>query len=357
MSAPLPPDPRATPPGAELLAHLVREARQELPPPVDEARLERELFRRLDAEPLPPPARPAHWPLRLVVAGVAAAAAFAVASKRDPAPAPVAVAPAPPPPAPPPAAPRGDEAGDEPLAFSRPGLASWTLEPHARASLVEDGERVVLALERGALRVDVVPAQRPGAERFAVLVDGARVSVRGTHFRVARSGERFDVDVTQGVVAVTPPNAAPADGWLLRAPRGGTFRVDGAEGALRDVTPFDAPPAAAATAAAPAGTAVAGRHAPPAPAAPPKLPDLEVARADWSRLVSQCFLQEARSNPQVNVMVTTTLRIEFRPDGRTQSVAFDPPLAPAVESCARQKLGGELGPAGAHDLALSLSGR
>jgi hypothetical protein len=354
MSAPLPPD-RPAPASAELMAHLVREARQEAPPPVDDARLERELFRRLEAEPAPAPARPAHWPLRLVVAGVAAAAAFAVASKREPAsPAPVAVAPAPPAPAA--AAARADEAGDEALSFDRPGLASWTLEPHARAAIVEDGGRVVLALERGALRVDVVPAKAPGAERFAVLVDGVRVSVRGTHFRVARSGERFDVDVTQGVVAVTPPNATAEGGWVLRAPRGGTFRVDGAEGALRDVTPFDAP---AAHAAGPStgGAAVAGRHAPAPPAAHPKLPEIEVARADWSRLVSQCFMQEARSNPQVSVTVTTTLRIEFRPDGRMTSLAFDPPLAPSVEACARQRLGSELGPAGGHVSTLSLSGR
>lgn len=354
MSAPLPPDPRPAPQSAELLAHLVRETRLEPTPAVDEARLERELFQRLEAEPAPAPARPAHWPLRLVVAGVAAAAAFAVASKREPAPTPVAVAPAPVKTAPAPvAAPRADEAGDESLAFHRPGLASWTLEPHARASLVEDGDRVVVALERGALRVDVVP--KPGAERFAVLVDGARVSVRGTHFRVARSGERFDVDVTQGVVAVTAPNAPPERAWLLPAPRGGTFRVDGAEGALRDVVPFDLPPVATG----PAGTtaAVAGRHTPPAPAAHPKLPELEVARADWSRLVSQCFSQEARLNPQVNVMATTTLRVEFRPDGRMTSLSFEPPLAPAVDACARQRLGSELGPAGGHALTLSLSGR
>ncbi|HEU4537428.1 MAG TPA: hypothetical protein VFS00_25090, partial [Polyangiaceae bacterium] len=78
--------PTEPPPGAELLAHLVREARHEAPPAIDEARLERELFRRLDEEPLPEAARPAHWPLRFVVAGVAAAAAFAVASKREPPP-------------------------------------------------------------------------------------------------------------------------------------------------------------------------------------------------------------------------------------------------------------------------------
>jgi FecR-like protein len=352
------PAPR-TPSDAELLAHMVREARQEPTPPVDEARIERELFRRLESEPLPAPVRPAHWPLRLVVAGVAAAAAFAIASKREvPPPADVAaVAPAPAP-APAPAAERpGDEAGDEQLAFSRPGLASWVLEPHARATLVEDGDRVVLALERGALRVDVVPATTPGVERFAVLVDGARVSVRGTHFRVARGGERFDVDVTQGVVAVTPPGGSPEGAWLLPAPRGGTFRVDGAEGALREVVPFDVP----ASAAVGPSSAVhaAGRHAPPAPstAAPPALPAPEVARASWSSLVSQCFLREARLGPQVNVMVSTTLHVEFRPDGQLRSLSFGPPLAPSVEACARQKIGAKLGPAGSHDLTLSLSGR
>ncbi len=341
---------RPPPSDAELLARLVREARQEAPPAFDEARLERELFRRLDAEPQPEPVRPAYWPLRFVVAGVAAAAAFAVASKREPTPAPVAVAVAPP--AAPAGGPKADEAGDEPLAFDRPGLASWTLEPHARASLVEDGDRVVLALERGALRVDVVPAAAPGVERFAVLVDGARVSVRGTHFRVARAGERFDVDVTQGVVAVTPPSGEPASAWLLRAPRGGTFRVDGAEASLREVMPFDLP-AVAAQGAAPAAP---GRHVSTAPA-PPKLPAIEVARAGWARQVSQCFAQEARSNPQVNVMVATRLRVEFRPEGRLRSLAFEPPLAPSVEACARQKLGAELGPVGSHELSLSLSGR
>jgi hypothetical protein len=335
----------------------VREARQEPPPPVDEARLERELFRRIDEEPAPEPARPAYWSLRFVVAGVAAAAAFAVASKREPPPSPLALRPLAPPPAveAPTLTAHVAEAGDEPLAFARPGLASWTLEPHARATLVEDGDRVVLALERGALRVDVVPAPPPVRERFAVLVDGSRVSVRGTHFRVARSAERFDVDVTHGLVAVTPPHAPPERAWLLPGPRGGSFHVDGAEGALRDVVPFDA---TASAEPPPSATEIApSRHAaPPAPPAP-KLPATEVARANWSRLVSQCFAQEARSNPQVNVMVTTTLRVDFRPDGRMGSLAFEPRLAPSVEACARRKIGAELGPAGAHELGLSLSGR
>ncbi|HEU4537750.1 MAG TPA: hypothetical protein VFS00_26700, partial [Polyangiaceae bacterium] len=205
----------------------------------------------------------------------------------------------------------------------------------------------------------VVPAPAPVRERFAVLVDGARVSVRGTHFRVARSAERFDVDVTHGLVAVTPPAADPARAWLLPGPRGGSFRVDGAEGALRDVVPFDAP--APGPASSPAEAVVASRPAAPPssppPPAPKQLPAPEVARAAWARLVSQCFAHEARSNPQVNVMVSTTLRVEFQPDGRLRSLAFEPPLAPSVEACARQKLAASPGPAGPHELGLSLSGR
>jgi hypothetical protein len=348
--------PPSPPRDTDLLDELVREARLEAPPPIDEAKLERNLFRRLAAEPQPEPPQPTHWPLRFALAGVVAVATLAVANKRDPAPvarsAPPAAAPASP--AAPPAAPLAAEAGDEPLAFDRPGLASWTLEPHARATLVEDGPRVVVALERGALRVNVVPAPAPGVERFAVLVDGARVSVKGTHFRVARAGERFDVDVTQGVVAVTANVAAYESSWLLRAPRGGTFRVDGAEGALREVVPFDAPaPAASSTVAAGAAARPPAAQASVAP----KLPAVEVARASWAQFVSQCFGQEARLNPQVNVMVTTTLQVEFQPNGHLRSFAFDPPLAPAVEACARRKLGAELGPAGAHELSLSLSGR
>ncbi|MCU0680982.1 MAG: FecR family protein [Polyangiaceae bacterium] len=335
--------PTNPPPGAELLAHLVREARQEPPPPVDEARLERELFRRIDEEPAPEPARPAYWSLRFVVAGVAAAAAFAVASKREPPPSPLALRPLAPPPAveAPTLTAHVAEAGDEPLAFARPGLASWTLEPHARATLVEDGDRVVLALERGALRVDVVPAPPPVRERFAVLVDGSRVSVRGTHFRVARSAERFDVDVTHGLVAVTPPHAPPERAWLLPGPRGGSFHVDGAEAARRRSLRRDgfrrAAPERNRDRAEPT------RRAPRASRAP--------------RAQAASHRGRPRELVAPRLAVPTTLRVDFRPDGRMGSLAFEPRLAPSVEACARRKIGAELGPAGAHELGLSLSGR
>lgn len=133
------------------------------------------------------------------------------------------------------------EAVEGPVRFGRDGVLAWTLSAGGRVRVVagvgRDELRHVLALEAGALDVDVVVPPGSGAEarsgepveRFVIEVGDARVAVHGTQFRVVRSSQRIVVDVARGVVAVRGRLDAPGSGRRLEAPQRGAFALDGGD--------------------------------------------------------------------------------------------------------------------------------
>jgi ferric-dicitrate binding protein FerR (iron transport regulator) len=99
------------------------------------------------------------------------------------------------------------------------GHATWTLDPNSQATIAAVGAVIRVQLTAGALGAQVVPREQP--ETFVVAVDGARVAVHGTAFRVVRTDAALRVSVTEGVVAVGA--AGEPAGWLLRAGDSGSF--------------------------------------------------------------------------------------------------------------------------------------
>lgn len=132
------------------------------------------------------------------------------------------------------------EASEGPVSFGRSGVLRWTLSAGGRVRVVSgvgrEEPRHVIALESGALDVDVVPLDErtpkdgdalQGAERFVVEVGAARVAVHGTAFRVVRSSRGVVLEVVRGVVAVGPVAAGEGSGRLVEAPARVSFALDG----------------------------------------------------------------------------------------------------------------------------------
>jgi len=350
------------PPEEQALDRLILELRKQAAPDVDWDRVEARLMR----EPQPQ-ARSAtlsflnrlRWPAAGLVA-VAALASLVVARKPAPTPekrvAKLSLAPL-----------NGDQiavgaritAGNQPLLVEHHGRARWTLEPHATALVSDAGEFLTVKLESGALSAAVVPNPKP--ETFAVEVGGTRVAVHGTAFRVERVGERVQVEVSEGTVAVEASGTHSSPAFLLRRDSRGNFALDGRTGSVegnasevvaesagqshRTLGKVASAPRAhqSAPAVQPAmpelsAEPVALLPAPapaPAPAAPlqPSISDIEAGVSSALELMNRCFHDQTRSTG-IRVSATTGLTLSVAPDGTTQSVTFAPPLAPAVEECA-----------------------
>jgi ferric-dicitrate binding protein FerR (iron transport regulator) len=119
------------------------------------------------------------------------------------------------------------------------GLAAWTLAPGSRGMVAFGGELLTVQLERGAVLAEVVPSKR--IESFAIEADALRAAAHGTVFHVSRHGDRVQVDVTEGIVAVGPASTRGATrGWLLTAPARGHFSLDGKSGRVESTTPSGA---------------------------------------------------------------------------------------------------------------------
>ena len=218
-------------PEERALDRMILELREQTAPELDWDRIEARLTR----EPLPATAQTSFWSrLRLPAVGlVAVAAVAAVVAVRSPEPLPekptaqLIHAPL-----------DGDTlalgtrltAGNQPLIVEHAGRARWTLEPHATAFVADAGEFLTVKLESGALSAAVVPNPKP--ETFAVEVEGTRVAVHGTAFRVERVAERVQVDVSEGTVAVEPSGARSAPAFLLRRNSRGNFALDGKTGSV-----------------------------------------------------------------------------------------------------------------------------
>lgn len=209
-----------------------------------------------------------------------------------------------------------------PLLVDHPGHARWTLDPESQANMTGVGAVVSLKLTRGALSAEVVPSAKP--ETFVVEVEGARVAVHGTAFRVVRSDAGVSVSVTEGVVAVGGQGQKP--GFFLRAGDFGKFAKDGKSGEVKR---------AAEATHAHAEPKPNGAAKPALPATPPAA---EVGKAldQISGAATRCFA-EGIAQGEVRVQLRTQLEASFGPDGKLRSLTFDPPLAPAAMECVQRE--------------------
>ena len=247
-------------------------------------------------------------------------------------------------------------AGNQPLVVAHPGRARWTLEPHATAFITDAGEFLTVKLEQGALAAEVVPDPKP--ETFAVEVEGTRVAVHGTSFRVERAAERVQVEVSEGTVAVEPSGSHSSPAFLLRRNSRGNFALDGRTGSVEGnasavvadghsqsrrlvkvpvarthpSAPASVQSAQSAQSARPEVSAAPVATAQPLPAQP-SIADIETGVSSAVELMNRCFSDNTRTTGN-RVSANTALTLSVAGDGSIQSVTFEPPLAPAVEDCA-----------------------
>lgn len=339
-------------PEERALDRMILELREQAAPELDWDRIEARLTR----EPLPETASASFWSrLRLPGVGLIAVAVAAVAAVavRSPAPLP------PKPTAQLNQAPLdGDTltlgtrltAGNQPLIVEHAGRARWTLEPHATAFVAEGGEFLTVKLESGALSAAVVPNPKP--ETFAVEVEGTRVAVHGTAFRVERVAERVQVDVSEGTVAVEPSGTHSVPAFLLRRNSRGNFALDGKTGNvegnasavvadaagrqshrnLAKAAPAPRTPQSAPTTVKPEVSAGPIAQVQTLPAQP-SISDIEKGVSSALELMNRCFHDQTRTTGN-RVSANTALTLTVTGDGAIQSVTFAPPLAPGVEDCA-----------------------
>jgi ferric-dicitrate binding protein FerR (iron transport regulator) len=370
------------------LDQLVRESRPDLGTrearEVDWARVDQELFRRIDAERQAQRAqlssRPGRW--TMVAGGLAAAAALAlvVGKVREPRPTevprvvvdetagsvvaiegggqllvggkPVAVGSV---------LHLGDaiEARGAQATVERAGKLTLVIERETRATVTHVQGSLVVALAEGALEAQVVPV--PNGEAFAVDVGLSRVAVHGTHLRVARSGEHVVVDLNEGVVSLGPaPRIGSTLGSLVTAPAHAEFGASDAEGsltmthdpsvvrpALASAVAAQARPSTPEVAASPSKSEVAEARPSGAPGAVPHAeghpgassPQHVATTADpdpqgtIASAVRACLSERPRAD-NVTVEVSTVVRLDVDADGTVLHARFDPPVTPDVNACA-----------------------
>ncbi len=235
-------------------------------------------------------------------------------------------------------------------------VATWSLASggsgQARARLVAEDRALVVALEDGAVEAEVRSSDR---QSFAVDVGRSRVSVKGTHLRVERHGNKVSVDLTRGVVSVGSTSSFA--GTLISAPahveldteHPEAFDVDRVhvrpaesfeeQTAVLAPTPnFD--PASADPKAShgnPVAPASAPVKAPPTVDAP-----LEVdPRTRILAGVRNCVLTHGdgavgSSGSGVAVSVSSKLDLALDASGAVRSARFSPPLHPDAQSCAAE---------------------
>ena len=265
--------------------------------------------------------------------------------------------------------------------FERPRKVTWLLEQDcaqgevargavARARVTSAGEPLVLGLEHGAIEAQVVPVA--SGEAFAVDIaterSVVRVAVHGTHLRVARSGNRVVVDLSEGVVSIgVPPRTGVTHGTIVTAPAHveldatdlTTLRIDHAPSSVREPVPLGGQDVAVG--AGSPETSSSPEQPEPAPPAPRSVvakgpatrPDGTVvgamtartsaglpAREAIAEAVRDCaaLRGRARGADDVHVTVSSTLRLRVSAAGAVESAQFTPPLSPGIQSCAAQAI-------------------
>lgn len=238
------------------------------------------------------------------------------------------------------------ESRDERLSIVHPGRAAWTLEPGGRAAVLQHGDVITVRLLKGAIRATVVPSPEP--ERFAVEAAETRVAVHGTVFRVELFADHNVVDVEEGVVAVSPIAGGAGNTTLLRAPAHAEFTPNGVArrpppiaiakrkrananvSANATQTPRANEPGQASEAAG----EIAEEKALPAELT---IGEVEASISPVVAGISRCFAENTEASGNLRVTAQTHLTLDVAPDGAVTSVAFQPPLSPAVQACGEQQ--------------------
>lgn len=295
------------------------------------------------------------------------------------------------------------ESGDTAKRFVLPGIAAFTLAPGSRVVVRRTGEPYVLELAFGKVAAEVVPRHDADAivEAFVVESGGTRVAVHGTVFSVARSPERVEVEVTEGVVAVGPAGyRGDTTGNLLAAPMRATFAARDARlvevhapphvGTPMTTTPSQDP---ASTAAAPSalgiaqlaetaperevhteatskqapkatdrgtrsdadaqpGQGVAGADAAGTPAdrgEPHPAGPIAMSVADATGAMVSCLRRATANAAEASLSVSVSSQITVTLDGdeKVATIQFVPPLRPEIQGqCAGQLFGRTVAGAG-----------
>ncbi|MDB4992815.1 MAG: hypothetical protein JWM74_247 [Myxococcaceae bacterium] len=247
----------------------------------------------------------------------------------------------------------------------------WSLEATTHVAVRRAESPLVLALDHGAVEAQVTPV--PNGEAFAIDVDlpsgpnarRLRIAVHGTHFRVAREGTHVTIDLTEGILSIgTPPRSGSTYGTLVNAPAhvdidltnpvvqvdhdlahvrpatppalasGGSLAAQGAhvDPAQPQVTP---PSAAGDHSHETQGTPQGIVSSPAAAGSPPIAQGAADAHAEQTvtTAVKACALKHLRA-ADVRVTVSSKLSLRVGDDGLVTFARFDPPLAPAAQSCA-----------------------
>lgn len=224
--------------------------------------------------------------------------------------------------------------------FDSPQTAKFMLDgAGTRGRVLREGGSIALSLEDGAVEADVVPGG--GQERFSVELGRARVSVRGTHLRVARAGRKVTVDLTRGSIAVGREFVSAPAHVELDAEDTNAIVIDRLN--VRPAESFDEV-VAAVLPAAPAGSA---KEAPrnsspvapsfPAPRLAPSVAEVPVdPKVRLEAAVRRCMLDHGfpESSPAAHLSISTTLQLQVSDDGKVQLARFNPPLPPKAQECA-----------------------
>jgi hypothetical protein len=257
------------------------------------------------------------------------------------------------------------------VTLERPGKLTMILEhesrarfhvEHSSADAPPTGGTLVLTLEQGAVEARVVPVA--SGQAFAVDIEDSRVAVHGTHFRVARTGERVAVDLSEGVVSIGQLlKGGPMPAKLVTAPAHAEFVTTNVSGtltvtdepsalrapvAIRSVAPIaatakpQAPRTKAETPSTRAASGEAGADRPemrtgqavPPAAAPRSDADVEV---DLANAVRACMAERPHAE-NVIVVVRTVLLLDLSTDGSVRSARFEPPVALDVNECATKSI-------------------
>jgi ferric-dicitrate binding protein FerR (iron transport regulator) len=310
------------------LSRALREAREESIPDLDWSAME-ERLRALEPAPRAVAKRSVKAGIALAAAALSAAAALALTLGREPSPVTEAIVPER----------AADTSGGETapdretldasngsVTVTRPGRAALTLSKGGRGELRDRDGVITVYLDRGKVSASVEPSDRK--ESFAVEAAGVRAAVHGTKFSVELAREGVTVSVDEGVVLVGP-SAAPGTGKLLSAGKTEKFTLQGEPLARRPKThPSD-------RARAPLNAPVVESSAPPVEEPPVvaarSIADVESAVSGLLGAANRCFREG--STDGVRVTAQTAATFELSAEGRVEDLAFDPPLAPSVQSC------------------------
>ena len=229
---------------------------------------------------------------------------------------------------------------DRDVTIKHANVANWRLRAPGTVRVVENGERITLALDEGQVDASVAPQQKP--EVLAIEVGHVRVAVHGTVFSVRRNGDMANIQLEEGAVRVGFTDGRDgATERLLAAPSHLTVDVRRQttenSASSRDRQTKVTPPHSSKPRGS--GEVTATHVADPAPPATlvEHPPSGEVERI-WEAAivkVSRCFAAQAGADPSVRVSFGTQIQLRIAPDGAVSLAGFDPPVPREVFDCSQ----------------------